>query len=362
MGNGSPPVVVELGNRSYCVHIGDGLLAQTGQIARENALSGRAAIVSDSRVAPLYLSAVQDSLAQAGYVFSAHVVPSGEQSKSLEMVKTLCEQFAHDGVDRHSFVVALGGGVIGDLAGFVAAIYYRGIPVIQLPTTLMAQVDSSVGGKTGVNLNAGKNLVGAFHQPHAVIADTLTLTSLSRRDFNEGVAEVIKYGAISDPKLLGELSQGITSIAQLVRQCVRIKAGFVTEDERETSGRRALLNFGHTIGHAIEAAAGYGTLLHGEAIALGMLAAAEISSKRVGFPAEEAARLRTMIQQYELPTRLPSGLDPQVVLRRVFVDKKFQDGNISFVVCSRLGNAFSTKEVTREDLAAAIVGLQTGKT
>ena len=213
-----------------------------------------------------------------GFKVSTHLINPGETSKSFDAAAALCEDFARLGIDRQSFVVALGGGVVGDLAGFVAAIYYRGVPVIQIPTTIMAQVDSSVGGKTGINLSAGKNLVGAFHQPFAVLADTTTLATLGRREWNEGFAEVIKYGVIREKRLLAELRDGTWELSDLVRRCVEIKASFVEEDERETTGSRALLNFGHTLGHAIEAVAGYGTLLHGEAVALGMVAAAHISA------------------------------------------------------------------------------------
>src|ERR1700733_3923798 len=246
-------VTISLGARSYPVHIGENLLDEIGRICRGSLLNGRAAIVSDKKVGDLYGRRVSAALTSEGFKFSTHLVNPGETSKSFEMAEQLCEGFARHGIDRQSFVVALGGGVVGDLAGFVAAIYYRGIPVVQVPTTIMAQVDSSVGGKTGINLSAGKNLVGAFHQPIAVLADTGTLATLGRREWNEGFAEVIKYGVIRERGLLSELQDGNWKLPDLVQRCVEIKASFVEGDERETTGSRARLNFGHSLGHGVEA-------------------------------------------------------------------------------------------------------------
>src|SRR6516162_10498103 len=270
-------VTVSLGPRSYPVYIGENILSRVGGWLQDSRQRGRIAIISDDAVEPLYGPPVAASLADAGYNVSTHVVKPGEKSKSFASVESLAESLARAGVDRHGSIVALGGGVIGDLAGFVAAIYYRGIPYLQVPTTVMAQVDSSVGGKTAVNLSVGKNLVGSFHQPLAVVADTATLKTLGRREWNEGFAEVIKYGVIRDRELFSRLKRVMPPLSPLVQRCVEIKASFIEGDERETKGTRALLNFGHTIGHAIENVAGYGTLLHGEAVALGMIAAAHIS-------------------------------------------------------------------------------------
>jgi 3-dehydroquinate synthase len=247
-------------------------------------------------------------------------------------------------------VVALGGGVVGDLAGFAAAIYYRGIPVIQVPTTVMAQVDSSLGGKTGINLSAGKNLVGAFHQPAAVLTDTKTLATLGRREWNEGFAEVIKYGVIREKELLAGLRDSTWNLPDLVRRCVEIKASFVEEDERETTGSRALLNFGHTLGHAIEAVAGYGTLLHGEAVALGMVAAGHLSCERAGLQRSELEELINVIKQFDLPTELPDGMSRSQILEKVFADKKFVNGKIRFVLTPKLGSALLVGNLTVEDL------------
>jgi 3-dehydroquinate synthetase len=222
----------------------------------------------------------------------------------------------------------------------------------------MAQVDSSIGGKTGINLSAGKNLVGAFHQPLAVLADTNTLRTLGRREWNEGFAEVIKYGVIREKRLLSELRNVAQSLPDLVRRCVEIKGSFVAGDERETTGSRALLNFGHTLGHAIEAVAGYGTFLHGEAVALGMIAAAHVSAKRSGLPEEDIKEIETAIKLFDLPTQLPSDLSRSKILERVFADKKFIDGKIRFVVTPKLGSALLADNVTIEDLESGLQAIE----
>jgi 3-dehydroquinate synthase len=350
-------VSVDLKTRAYKVHIGEGLLAQVGEIARENSLSGHAAIITDPAVAELYANPLLESLRSAGFVVSTHTIDRGESSKSFGVAERVCEALAESGVDRQSFVVALGGGVIGDLAGFVAAVYYRGIPVIQVPTTVMAQVDSSVGGKTGINLRAGKNLVGAFHQPRVVIADTNTLTTLGPRERNEGFAEVIKYGVIRDTGLLSQLEQQIDSIPDLVERCVKIKAEYIVQDEFEMLGNRALLNFGHTLGHAIEAVAGYGALLHGEAVALGMLASLDVSVRRAGLSTGEAAKIKSVIQRFGLPVQLPAGLSRAAILSTVFADKKFVSGRIRFVVSPRLGEAVLADNIVQADLESALDSL-----
>ncbi len=318
--------------------------------------------MTDTNVGALYCEQVLKALRDSGFKCSIHPVNAGELSKSFEAVATLCEDFARHGVDRQSFVVALGGGVIGDLAGFAAAIYYRGVPVIQIPTTIMAQVDSSIGGKTGINLSAGKNLVGAFHQPLAVLADTNTLKTLGRREWNEGFAEVIKYGVIREKRLLSDLRNGAQSLPDLVQRCVEIKGSFVAEDEREITGSRALLNFGHTLGHAIEAVAGYGTFLHGEAVALGMIAAAHVSAKCAGLPEEDINEIESAIKLFDLPTQLPDELSRSKILERVFADKKFVDGKIRFVVTSKLGCAFLADNVTLQDLESGLQAIEPPQT
>jgi 3-dehydroquinate synthase len=351
-------VTINIGSQPYPVYIGERLLNEVGGICREASLFGRAAIVSDANVAALYGQTLSTAFANAGFKISTHVVAAGERSKSFIDVTTLCEDFARQGVDRQSFVVALGGGVVGDLAGFAAAIYYRGIPVVQIPTTIMAQVDSAVGGKTGINLTAGKNLVGSFHQPAAVLADISTLSTLGRREWNEGFAEVIKYGVIRERELLSRIKRTLPPLAGLVQQCVEIKASFVEGDERETKGNRALLNFGHTIGHAIENVAGYGTLLHGEAVALGIIAAAHISSRCAGLPAEDLQEIESAIRQFDLPTQLPPGLSRRRILEAAFADKKFVEGRIRFVVTPKLGTAVLVNNITVRDLEVGLEAIE----
>lgn len=351
-------VLVRLGRQSYPVYIGENILHEVGHICRECGLTGRAAIVTDRNVGEYYGQTISRALANEGFKVSSHLVEPGERSKSFETAAAVCEDLARHGINRQSFVVALGGGVIGDLAGFVAAIYSRGIPVVQIPTTVMAQVDSSVGGKTAINLSAGKNLVGAFHQPVAVLADTSTLDTLGTRERNEGFAEVIKYGVIRERELLSELRHSVLNLPDLVRQSVAIKASFVETDEKETTGHRALLNFGHTLGHGIEAAAGYGRLLHGEAVALGMVAAAHISVRRAGFPENEVTELVKAIEHFNLPTKLSQQLSRGEILKKALMDKKFADGKIRFVVASSLGNAFVSSEVTLGDLEFGLTAIE----
>src|ERR1700730_535885 len=351
-------VTVKLGPRSYPVEIGENLLDEVGRICRAALSTGRAAVVSDRKVGDLYGERVSNALANEGFKVSKHLVNPGEPSKSFEVAAALCEDFARHGVDRQSFVVALGGGVVGDLAGFAAAIYFRGIPVVQVPTTIMAQVDSSVGGKTGINLSAGKNLVGAFHQPVAVLADTKSLATLGRREWNEGFAEVIKYGVIRERELLSRIKRTLPPLAGLVQRCVEIKASFVEGDERETKGNRDLLNFGHTIGHAIENVAGYGTLLHGEAVALGIIAAAHISSRCAGLPAEDLREIESSIKQFDLPTQLPPGLSRRRILEAAFADKKFVEGRIRFVVTPKLGTAVLVDNITVRDLEFGLEAIE----
>ena len=341
-------ISLNLGPRSYRIHVGDGLIDQAGRICSDLWLRGHAALVSDRNVEALYGDRTSTALQEAGFKVSNHLVDPGEPSKSFDSARGLCEDFARYGVNRQSFVVALGGGVIGDLAGFVASIYYRGIPLVQIPTTVMAQVDSSIGGKTAVNLSAGKNLVGTFHQPIAVLADTKTLETLGKREWNEGLAEVIKYGVIWERALLAQLRAGSWKLQELVWRCAAIKASFVEKDEKDLTGSRALLNFGHTLGHGIEAVAR--TLLHGEAVALGMVAAAHLSAKRAGLPQDDVEELINTIKQFDLPTALPRQLSRSDILKKVFADKKFADGQIRFVVTSRLGEARVAHDLTVADL------------
>jgi 3-dehydroquinate synthase len=338
-------VKVELGSRGYSIRIGTGLLPRLGRECRALGLDSRCMVISDELVAQHYGAPAVGSLEKAGFTVSLLVVPAGERSKNLKTAGRCYQQLAAHRMERKSFVVALGGGVVGDLAGFVAATYLRGIPFVQVPTSLLAQVDSSVGGKVGINLAAAKNLVGAFHQPRLVLCDLDTLRTLPDREYRSGLAEVIKYGVIQDAaffaflekNLSGILAQKPSVLAKTIARCCEIKAYIVGQDEFE-SGARALLNFGHTVGHAIEAVAGYGRFLHGEAIALGMVAAASISVARTSLPATSANRLSVLLQRAGLPTqfvwhpRLRSRLWDAMVL-----DKKVSRGELRFVLASDVG-------------------------
>jgi 3-dehydroquinate synthase len=317
-------------------------------------------VISDENVGPLHGATVMASLEEAGNKAVLLTVPAGEKSKCLATAGDLCDRMIAAGLDRSSFVVALGGGVVGDLAGLVAAIYYRGIPFVQIPTTIVAQVDSSIGGKTGVNARAGKNLIGAFHQPRLVLADTGTLATLPDREYHEGFAEVIKHGVIRDAAMLDELDPAAPrgDLAPLVARNIAIKAAIVAEDEHEQTGTRALLNFGHTMAHAIENAAGYGRFLHGEAVSLGMAAALEISQRKHGLTATDAGRVRDKLSAYGLPLTLPSDLTTDALLDAARRDKKFSGGQIRFVVCPKLGEAFVAEDVTEDDIRAAIDSLR----
>jgi 3-dehydroquinate synthase len=338
-------VTVALGKRSYPIYVGTNLLPALGKFTAKLQLSPRCAVITDTHVAPLYAKTALASLRSAGFDPFLITVPAGETSKNLKMVQTCCDQLAQHRLERKSFVVALGGGVVGDLAGFVAAIHLRGMAFVQVPTTLLAQVDSSVGGKTGVNLAAGKNLVGAFHQPRLVLCDLQTLDSLPEREFRAGLAEVIKYGIIYDADFFARLERDLPRIlqrnaktlAEVVARCCEIKADVVSQDENET-GLRAILNFGHTIGHAIENSAGYGKYLHGEAISIGQVAAAKISCELIGLPAAEAARIEEIFCRAGLPVAIK--LSPPArkkLFAAMQLDKKVVGGEIKFVLAQRLG-------------------------
>lgn len=357
MKNSEPiKVPVRIPGSDCRVLVGSGLLARAGTFVRETGLRGACALITDENVAHHHGDTVRKSLEAAGYRVELLVVPAGEESKAMPVAEDLCERMVEAGLDRSSFVVALGGGVVGDLAGFVAAIYHRGIPFVQIPTTIVAQVDSSIGGKTGVNARAGKNLIGAFHQPRLVLADTDTLGTLPDREYREGFAEVIKHAAIRDAAMLGELDPAAPrgTIAPLIARNIAIKAAVVADDEHEKTGTRALLNFGHTVAHAIENAAGYGRFLHGEAVSIGLAAALEISRSKAGLSAEEAQRVRAKLAAFGLPLTLPSDLATDTLIAAARRDKKFAEGQIRFVVLPRLGEAFVSEDVTEMDLRSVI--------
>jgi 3-dehydroquinate synthase len=358
-----PSVHVDLADRAYTVSVSPGLLSGAGEAILEVGLGGlRAAIISDETVARLHSSALITSLESVGLRPTLHTVSAGEGSKSMSHAETLCREMIRAGHDRKSFVIALGGGVVGDLAGFVAAIFYRGIPFVQVPTTIVAQVDSSVGGKTGVNVGEGKNLLGAFHQPRLVLVDPETLRTLPAREFCEGFAEAIKHAAIRDAEMLKDLADFDPTSrevpAALIARNIAIKARVVEADEHETLGIRALLNFGHTIGHGIEAAVPYGQLLHGEAIALGMRAALFLSERHAGLASEDSAVILALLEKYHLPLVLPPEICTDRVMEKLARDKKFSAGAIRFVVLEALGRAKMISSVTEQDLREAIEHLR----
>ncbi|MGA2089465.1 MAG: 3-dehydroquinate synthase [Stellaceae bacterium] len=353
MSGGSAHLRVELGNRSYDIVAGSGLLADAGDLMQRVLRQKRVVVVTDAHVAKLHLKTLASGLAKAGIASEILILPPGEGTKDFAHFEKLCEDILALGIERSTALVALGGGVIGDLAGFAAASLLRGLDYVQVPTTLLAQVDSSVGGKTAIDVKAGKNLVGAFYQPVLVIADIDTLATLPPRELLAGYAEVVKYGLIRDRAFFDWLEQNGAALvkgdAELRRQAVlkscRDKAEIVAADERE-AGERALLNFGHTFGHALEAEAGFGqALLHGEAVALGMLMAFDLSARLGLCPKESARRVRQHFEQVGLKTELGL-IDADSLLARMRRDKKVKDGRISLILAHDIGQAFISREVT----------------
>ncbi len=354
-------VDVRLGDRSYPIWIGRGLLGSLGSLCRERGLTGHALLVTDSGIAPLYGEAAADSLAAAGIASAAAVVPAGEASKTHDRLLELYRAAVEAGLDRSSFVVALGGGVVGDLAGFMAATYLRGVRYVQVPTSLLAMVDSSVGGKTGVDLPWGKNLVGAFHQPSLVVVDLDTLPTLPAAEFRSGMAEVVKYGLIRDASLFGTIERlgpaaldpaGAT-FEEVVAACCRHKAEVVAADERE-GGLRATLNFGHTLGHALEAATGFARWRHGEAVAIGMAYAARLSVRLTGLPPADHDRILSVLRGLGLPTTSAvADLCWSEVAAAMARDKKAAGRVPRFVLLERIGSARYGIEVPAEVLKEA---------
>jgi 3-dehydroquinate synthase len=345
---------VALENRSYPILIDAGLLGRA-DLFRERLAARELLIVSNTTVAPLYLPQLLRSL--AGRRTLEVILPDGEAHKSLDSMARIVDVLVANRLARDCAVVALGGGVVGDLAGFAAACYQRGVGFVQVPTTLLAQVDSAVGGKTGVNHPGGKNLIGAFHQPSLVVSDTATLATLPPRELRAGLAEVIKYGLICDAALFAWLESHLDALlagdagalAQVVRRSCEIKAAIVARDERE-QGERALLNLGHTFGHALESATSYKEWLHGEAVGAGLVMAAAMSRASGLMPAAEAERVRSLVARAGLPTRLP-GLAPQVVREHMSIDKKVQGGRLRLVLLKAIGAAFLTADYPADALA-----------
>jgi 3-dehydroquinate synthase len=337
---------VSLGDRCYPIVIGAGWLARVGERVREvvGPEAIRAAVVSDSRVAPLYVPPVSGALHAAGFTVSEIQIPEGEQHKNLAWLALLYDRLIEAQIERSSPVVAVGGGVVGDLAGFAAATVLRGVPLVQIPTTLLAQVDAAIGGKTGINHAAGKNLIGAFHQPRLVAIDVDTLHTLARREYVAGLAEVVKYGAILDAELFERLERNVEGLlrqdpallADVVARCCRIKAGVVEADEKE-GGYRAILNFGHTIGHAIETLTEYRRLLHGEAVGIGMMCAARLSRAVGTLSRADVDRLERLLRALGVPTQVPTDLRREQIALAIEADKKASGGKISFVCLESIG-------------------------
>ena len=354
---------VALGERSYPIHIGAGLLDDAGLYA-PHVKGKRVAIVTNPVVAPLYLARVQAAIGQAGGTAVAVLTEDGEQAKGWAALDRVIDALLAAQLGRDALVVALGGGVIGDLAGFAAAIYQRGVPFLQVPTTLLAQVDSSVGGKTAINHARGKNMVGAFHQPLAVIADVATLDSLPERELRAGIAEVIKHGFILDSAFVAWLEANIgkllardrAALEHAVRRSCELKAQVVAADERE-AGLRAILNFGHTFGHAIEAGAGYGEWLHGEAVAAGMVMAAELSQRAGTLRREDAERVKALIARAGLPVRGPK-LPVARYLELMQIDKKAAGGKMRFVLLDGIGRATLRGELSADAIRDSIAAAQ----
>ena len=367
-------VRLDLAERSYDIHVGAGLLGRAGGLVAPLLRRKRVFIVTDANVAPLHLAPLQESLAAAGIEQAAHVLPAGEHTKSFGQLEQLLDVLLEARCERSTTLIALGGGVIGDLVGFAASILLRGVDFIQVPTTLLSQVDSSVGGKTGINTRQGKNLVGAFYQPRLVLADTATLATLPRREVLAGYAEVAKYGLIDDPAFWSWLEENGPAVVGLddaaLRRAVvtscRAKARVVGADERE-SGYRALLNLGHTFGHALEAETHYGPeLLHGEAVAVGMALAFDLSVRMGLCPAEDAERVRHHLSAVGLPTRIcdiPGGdrWDPARLRSHMSGDKKVEAGTITFVVARGIGRSVLSRDVPEPTLAAVLAESIGGK-
>ncbi|WFB37173.1 3-dehydroquinate synthase [Kiritimatiellota bacterium B12222] len=351
----NPIVHVDLGERAYDIVIEAGALADIGTRCVDLFGAGkRVLMVSDANVAKFYVSGTEALLLRAGFQVSVIVLPAGESTKCVARLAEIWEEAVEARLDRKSFIVALGGGVIGDLAGFAAASFLRGIPFVQVPTSLLAMVDSAVGGKTGMNLPQGKNLVGAFHQPQMVLSDLSVLATLPARELHAGMAEVIKYGVIWDPEMFSFIESHVAEIKALdsealhylVKRSCEIKADVVRQDERE-GGLRAILNFGHTLGHAIENVCGYGEWLHGEAIAMGMVYAAKISEVAHGFKADETDRLIALFKAFDLPVSW-QGLEWGALYQAMTADKKAENALPKFVLAKEMGKVGLPEEVGME--------------
>lgn len=351
-------LTVDLVERSYPIYIGKGLLVDCHDLL-SNKLNKQVMIVTNTTVAPLYLDKVKQSLAD--YQLEGFIIQDGEEYKTIETHTEIITELLQKKFDRNCTLIALGGGVVGDITGFVAATYQRGVSYIQLPTTLLAQVDSSVGGKTAVNHKLGKNMIGAFYQPKAVVADTAVLQTLPEREFRAGLAEVIKYGCINDAGFFNWLVENIDAINQndadaiafaIERSCLN-KADVVAKDETE-SGLRAILNFGHTFGHAVETALGYKDWLHGEAVAAGMAMAADLSVRLGLLDTAKKEQITALLQEAKLPVQLPSSVAVSDLRMHMSVDKKVKDGILNLVLLDDIGNAVITSDFAESELMETI--------
>ena len=349
---------VALDERSYPIFIGSGLLNQP-ELWTPYIRSSQVAIVTNDTIAPLYLERIQQALSDKQ--LATVVLPDGEQFKNLDTLNSIFDGLLEARHNRTTTLIALGGGVVGDMTGFAAACYQRGVEFIQIPTTLLSQVDSSVGGKTGVNHPLGKNMIGAFHQPRCVVIDTDSLNTLPDNELAAGLAEVIKYGLILDAEFLAWLEQHLDAIqqrdpqklAEAIHRCCEIKAQVVAEDEKE-AGKRALLNLGHTFGHAIESHSGYGSWLHGEAVSAGTLMAADLSQRLGWINSSDVERIRSLFERAKLPLRPPAGMTPEDFLSLMAVDKKVLDGQLRLVLLRQLGDAVVSSDFSHEKLASSL--------
>ncbi|MFP5506840.1 MAG: 3-dehydroquinate synthase [Gammaproteobacteria bacterium] len=349
---------LDLGARSYPIHIGRRLLGNP-ELLKPHIHGRQVLVVSNVTVAPLYLDRLTAALGD--YALKSISLPDGEAYKTLDTLNLIFDALLENRFNRRCTLIALGGGVVGDICGFAAACYQRGVDFIQVPTTLLSQVDSSVGGKTGVNHRLGKNMIGAFHQPNVVLIDTDTLDTLPDRELSAGLAEIIKYGLIRDPEFFAWLEQNMElltardpeALAYAIERSCRNKAEVVAADERE-SGQRALLNLGHTFGHAIETGMGYGTWLHGEAVGTGMLLAADLSARLGWLDAAQVERIARLLERANLPTRTPADMDTGQFLELMAVDKKVLDGGLRLVLLKDIGAAVVTGDFDPQQLRATL--------
>jgi 3-dehydroquinate synthase len=356
-----PTVHVNLGPRSYDIEIGSGNLADAARFCDAETDDAHSVIITDSNVAPLYADPLIAALEELGSEVTTLEVDAGEPSKASDVAANLWEELLNAGADRSSVVVALGGGVVGDLAGFVAATFARGLPFVQIPTTLLAQVDSSVGGKVGINLPGGKNMVGAFWQPRGVVIDVDVLQTLPDREYRAGLAEVVKYGVIQDADFFAYLEANIDAIdirdadvlTYIVQRCCRLKADVVEQDEREETGLRSILNYGHTFCHAFEAATGYEQLLHGEGVAIGMACAARLAERLGRVDAKFVERQCALLESLRLSLDVPD-VDHDELIELMYRDKKVERGKLRFVLPTALGHVELVRGVGTDDILAAL--------